>query len=148
MTKTPETNCGKRFIFGTNQLAETRNSSNSLEKEGLDPATETFKVEDGKSTPDPLTQILEKLSAADHHLAKLTAKANQQEEHLAAISTEADQQHAELSAKTDQQHAKTEQHPTALTIKIDQQQADLTALAVQTQQQITEFLKMIPQAIQ
>ncbi len=49
-----------------------------LEEEGLDPAIETFEVEDAKSTPDPLSQILEKLAAADNHFANLTATTNQQ----------------------------------------------------------------------
>ncbi len=37
-----------------------------LKEEGLNQATETFEVEDAKLTPDPLSQILEKLAAADN----------------------------------------------------------------------------------
>ncbi len=67
-----------------------------LEEDGLDPATEVFEVEDARSMVDPLTQILEKLSAAKYHLTHLTAKANQQEEHLASITATANQQFTEL----------------------------------------------------
>ncbi len=97
-----------------------------MEEEGLNPATETFEVEDAKSTPDPLSQILEKLVAADKHFTNLATKANQQKEHLAAITAKVDQQ----SAKADQQHedlavlsARMEQHFSALTAQINQQQA-------------------------
>ncbi len=85
-----------------------------LEEEGLDPATETFEVEDAKSTSEILLQILEKLAAADKHFANLTAPANQQKEHLTAISVKADQQHTELSAKADQQSAKVAQQLNAI----------------------------------
>ncbi len=51
-----------------------------------------------------------------------------------------------MSAKADQQHAKTQQYLAALTIKIDQQ-ADLTALGFETQQQIIELRKEIPQEV-
>ncbi len=37
--------------------------SSLLKKEGLDRDTEAFEVEDAESTPDPLSQTLEKLSA-------------------------------------------------------------------------------------
>ncbi len=66
------------------------------------PTTEAFKVKDARSTVDPLMQILEKLSATEHHLTNLTAKANQQEEHLTAISAKANQQQEHLAAQQQQ----------------------------------------------
>ncbi len=48
-----------------------------LKEEGLDPATEFFEVKDARLTVHPLMQILEKLSATEHHLTNVAAKANQ-----------------------------------------------------------------------
>ncbi len=116
-----------------------------LRKESLDPDTETFEIEDAKSTLNPLSQILEKLSAADNHLTNLTAKADQQQERLAVICAKTDQQQEHQDAMS----TKMEQHLAALNIKINQQQADhLTTLGIETQQQITECQKEIPQEVQ
>ncbi len=70
----------------------TRNQIQEWRTKCLDPATQVFKEEDARSTVDPLAQILEKLSSADHNFATSTATVNQQKEHLAAISAKADQQ--------------------------------------------------------
>ncbi len=116
---------------------ELQRLTECLEKNKLDPATYIFEVEGNRSTMDPLAQILEKLFAADHHFAYLTVIANQQKETLAAIS-----------AKADQQPTKTVLHLAALNIEIDQQRTDLLASGVETQQQITELQKEIPQEVQ
>ncbi len=60
-------------VSGSKEQLQQRLTS-SLEKEVLDLATETFEV-DAKSTPDPLTQILE-LSAADYNHATSDTKCN------------------------------------------------------------------------
>ncbi len=87
---------------------------------------------------DPLSQTLEKLSAADHHLTNLTAEANQREKHLASITATANQQKAPLatvSIKEDQQ----QKYSAAISAKTDQQRVDLTALGVKTNSKSQNF---------